>query len=473
MKRLIITTVLTLAAYGSFAQLWYRGRYKEYEDGMNGIYLVQPVTYSPDGKNCYIGSYNGFTWYDVDVVHANLTYKGTLTDGSLAGGDGISDGHAICMSPDGRFVYLAAGYMENSISIFTRNTTTGEPTFLSIIRDGDMGISNLKYPYGMVMDRMGKNLYAACKESDGNSLIWFSVNSSTGALTYQGKFVDNTSGIDGLEGADNVTISGDGKNIYVTAFGDDALTWYTRDTTTGNLTYGGMLKDNTGGVDGLDNPYWVTVSPDGKYIYVGGQDDNSVAWFSRSAVDGSPTYVNRVSDGAILSGARGICLHPSGDWLVASASWGHTVSWYSVNKTTGALTMAGYVKNGEGGVDGIRGTRYNGFSPDGSLFIATGYDDNGVAWFNWGPYSAGVSAVAGSGDITIYPNPARHTLYCKGKPVDGSSLILADVCGRVVYSAPLADKMSLPGTLTGGAYYYTITDKESRTLTTGMLELDQ
>lgn len=336
-----------------------------------------------------------------------------------------------------------------------------------------MGISNLKYPYGMVMDRMGKNLYAACKESDGNSLIWFSVNSSTGALTYQGKFVDNTGGIDGLEGADNVTISGDGRNIYVTAFGDDALTWYTRDTTTGNLTYGGMLKDNTGGVDGLDNPYWVTVSPDGKYIYVGAQDDNSVAWFSRSMVDGSPTYVDRVNDGVILSGARGICMHPSGDWLVASASWGHTVSWYSVNKTTGALAMAGHVTNGEGGVEGIRGTRYNGFSPDGSFFIATGYDDNGVAWFNWGPYPAGVSVVEGI-DVSIYPNPAKNMLYCKGAVADGQhEFVLADICGRVAFSTPLTKQMPLPEALAGGAYYYTIADKDGNIVATGMVALDR
>ncbi len=473
MRKVILTLLLGLSCIDGFAQLWYRGRYKEYEAGMTGIYLVQPVTFSPDGKNCYIGSYNGLTWYDVDVVNANLTYRETLTDGSLAGGDGISDGHAITVSPDGRFVYLAAGYLENSISIFTRNTTTGAITFQSILRDGDAGISNLKYPYGLVMDRGGKNLYAACKDWDGNSLLWFSVNATTGALTYMGKFVDGVGGVDGLQNADNVTISPDGKNVYVVAYGDDALTWYTRDTTSGNLSYGGMLKDNTGGVDGLDSPLWVTVSPDGKFIYAGAESDNSIAWFSRDASTGAPTYVNRIVDGDKLSGTRGIAMHPSGNWLVASATNTDVVSWYSVNTTTGALSFAGYVKNGKNGVDGIDGTRYNGFSPDGSFFVATGYDGNGVAWFHWGDHNVGIDGLSIPDNIVPVPNPAQNIIHFTGFLGNlDYSLTVTDMLGRTVIQTKLTSDIDC-SILPNGVYMYTVSNQNTGTKQLGKISIQR
>ena len=38
---------------------------------------------------------------------------------------------------------------------------------------------------------------------------------------------------------------------------DDAVSWYERNASTGALTYGGMLKDGVGGVDGLTvHPSW-------------------------------------------------------------------------------------------------------------------------------------------------------------------------------------------------------------------------
>jgi DNA-binding beta-propeller fold protein YncE len=56
---------------------------------------------------------------------------------------------------------------------------------------------------------------------------------------------------------------------------------FTRNTTTGALTYSGVFKDGIGGVDGLNGAYCVTVSPDGKSVYVTGHDDNALAVFNR------------------------------------------------------------------------------------------------------------------------------------------------------------------------------------------------
>ena len=67
-------------------------------------------------------------------------------------------------------------------------------------------------------------------------------------------------GVDGLNRASGMTLSSDGNHAYVTGAGDDAVSWYERNASTGALTYGGMLKDGVNGVDGLDGALSVTLS---------------------------------------------------------------------------------------------------------------------------------------------------------------------------------------------------------------------
>ena len=49
-------------------------------------------------------------------------------------------------------------------------------------------------------------------------------------------------------------------------WGDDAVSWYERNASTGALTFGGMLKDGVNGVDGLDGArgvpsHWTEITP--------------------------------------------------------------------------------------------------------------------------------------------------------------------------------------------------------------------
>ena len=47
----------------------------------------------------------------------------------------------------------------------------------------------------------------------------------------------------------------------------------------GTLTYVEMQKDGVDGVDGLGDPYSVTVSPDGKHVYATSDYDDTIAVF--------------------------------------------------------------------------------------------------------------------------------------------------------------------------------------------------
>ncbi len=72
--------------------------------------------------------------------------------------------------------------------------------------------------------------------------------------------------MEGRIGDSGVTVSPDGSHVYATGYSDDAVAVFSRNSSTGALTFVEVLKDGTGGVDGLDAAYGVTVSPDGSHV---------------------------------------------------------------------------------------------------------------------------------------------------------------------------------------------------------------
>ena len=80
---------------------------------------------------------------------------------------------------------------------------------------------------------------------------------------------DGVAGVDGLDGTGSLTVSPNGQHVYVTGNREDAIAVFRRDKTSGTLTFEQVLKSGGGeGVEGLESPQWVAVSPDGEHLYV-------------------------------------------------------------------------------------------------------------------------------------------------------------------------------------------------------------
>ncbi len=167
-----------------------------------------------------------------------------------------------------------------------------------------------------------KHVYVALN-SEG-AINTYSRDAGTGALTFVEQDKDGVSGVDGLAFAWGVAISPDGKQVYVASNGDNAITTFSRDAGTGALTFVGTIKDGTGGADGLGTATGVAVSPDGKSVYVGSCTDNAVAVFSRDATTGALTFVEQQKEGVGgidgLACARGVAVDPSGPPSTPSVS---------------------------------------------------------------------------------------------------------------------------------------------------------
>ena len=75
-----------------------------------------------------------------------------------------------------------------------------------------------------------------------DSVVVFSRNSSTGALTFVERKRDGVDSVDGLNAVHRVTISPDGSHVYAVPILDKAVTVFSRNSSTGALTFVEVIK---------------------------------------------------------------------------------------------------------------------------------------------------------------------------------------------------------------------------------------
>ena len=247
------------------------------------------------------------------------------------------------------------------MSWFARDSSTGALTYLGLLRDGENGVDGLRGANSLTLSADGNHAYVTGQYDDAVS--WYERNASTGALTYEGMLKDGVGGVDGLNGANCVVISGNGKHAFVTGYEDDAVSWYERNASTGVLTYGGRLRDGVGGVDGLNGAQSVSLSSDGNHAYVTGSNDDSLSWFDLDAISGALSFgealkSGRVPDGSFavdgLSDSRSLTLSDDGKHIYATSYTDDTVNWFERNSTNGEFTFSGLARDDANGVSGLR-----------------------------------------------------------------------------------------------------------------------
>src|SRR5262245_57214615 len=167
--------------------------------------------------------------------------------------------------------------------------------WVEVKRDNTGGIDGLNGVEGVTVSPDGKHVYVAGQ--DDNALAVFRRDAVTGQLTFVEVKKDGSNGIDGLAGAQHVTISPDGDFLYVAGSDDAGISVFQRDETTGKVTFVQVRKNGSNGVSGLKAVEATTLSPDGLFLYCAGEDDNSIVVFSRDAVSGKLTFVQKYTDG--------------------------------------------------------------------------------------------------------------------------------------------------------------------------------
>lgn len=116
-----------------------------------------------------------------------------------------------------------------------------------------------------------------------------------GCIAEIGDDVTCTDGI-GLNDSRSVTVSSDGKHVYVASFGSDAVAVFVRNKATGVLVQlaapNGCIAEIGDGITctdgiGLNGASDVTVSKDGENVYVSSIGSDAVSVFARNAMTGA------------------------------------------------------------------------------------------------------------------------------------------------------------------------------------------
>ncbi|MFN2203584.1 MAG: beta-propeller fold lactonase family protein, partial [Caldilineaceae bacterium] len=131
---------------------------------------------------------------------------------SQFGGYGLRRASAVVLSPDDKDVY-AASEQDDAVVHFTRDLTTGDLTYKATYVNGENNVTGLSAPVALAVDSDGKNIYVAGRA--GDAVVVFTRDAADGVLTWVETEVNGAGGVENMEAPDAVSVSPDGANVYV------------------------------------------------------------------------------------------------------------------------------------------------------------------------------------------------------------------------------------------------------------------
>src|SRR5215470_5615782 len=260
-----------------------------HEAGPSSEYgLIGDVAVSPDNRFVYIPT------YPLDRIEAFSRSPATGdieevfdTDAAVTAVDQLT------ISPDGSSLYTL-GYYDGAVATFQRDLTTGAITPIQFLQPGPGGSPTLNQAQDMVVSPDGKNLYVTASSS--STVVVYARDPATGLLGFVEAQVEGTAGVVGLKGPIGIDFSPDGLYAYVACFyAGGGVVVFRRDPATGRLAFVQDYQDGEGGVN-LHLAFDVATSPDGLNVYV--TVNGGIAQFQRDPTAGTLTYLQTTADGA-------------------------------------------------------------------------------------------------------------------------------------------------------------------------------
>lgn len=186
---------------------------------------------------------------------------------------------------------------------------------------------------------------------------------------------------------------------------------YAQHPTTGALL---TITGSPFSISGQNSSYGVVIDPGNKYLYTANVSSNSISPYSINPRTGALTPGTPVASGA--GGPNGLFFHPTGKFLYVSNYTGNSISGFSVSSTNGSLTALSdspYLTGGPTTINGVVITSDGKF-----LYAASMGGNGGVVGYSIDQSTGSLTLIPGSpflnnlggdtqnpGDgITIHPN---------------------------------------------------------------------
>jgi DNA-binding beta-propeller fold protein YncE len=314
----------------------------------------------------------------------------------------------------------------------------------------------------------GKNVYVASSRSDAIAI--FRRNASTGALTQPRgaagcialKGASSCATAVGLDGPNSVAVSPDGLSVYATSRASNTVSVFRRNSSTGALT---QLPAGAGCISGLPVPNCangralvapgvVTVSPDGKNVYVGSFFGNAVASFERSRSSGALTQpdgsagciaeaISGCAPGFALGAPEGMAISSDGARVYVASAVSNALAVLSRDRSTGALTQA---TDGSGCIAGapltgcapgvqLDGANAVAVSPSRGDVYVTSLFSNSITSFSRSRQSGGLKQKPGTSGCLVW----LRAVGCSfGRALSSPEGLSVSPNGENVYAAAFA-----------------------------------
>ncbi len=200
-------------------------------------------------------------------------------------------------------------------------------------------------PTAMAVSADGRWAYVAA----GSSVEAFRRDPLTGSLDPAEVYADGADGITGLQGASDIVLTGGDRFLYVAGASSDAIALFSRDTLTGELEFEAAWLDGLNGIEGLGGVNRLLVSPDGNWLYAAGAQDNAIAIFGISDVDGALSPAGLLAQGVDdvdgLNGITDIGFAEDSSLLIVTADANQSLTTFERNAVNGSLTFTGILFN--------------------------------------------------------------------------------------------------------------------------------
>ncbi len=334
------------------------------------------------GADALATNSDGTYLYTVDHQQAAVTVlardpsSGTLSliETYSEGLDGLEGFAAVALTADGRHLYVASRPDGGAVAVLTRDPASGRLGFVATA-SGDVAgdAEDLRYANSLAASPDGQHLYVV---TDLGRISAYSRSVETGGLQAIASY-GRTDGFDGLRDAESVTVSPDGRNVYVASSRPDHALVVLARHPTGELAPLEAHHDDTSRVDGLRDAHFVTVSPDGRNVYVAGRGDGAVAVFARDLTSGQLEFLEAQFDGADgvdgLWAVRAVTVSPDGEHVYAASDGDRAVVAFDRDTETGRLEFLEATFGSDGGAEGLyTGPNAITVSPDGeNVYVGT------------------------------------------------------------------------------------------------------
>lgn len=340
------------------------------EDGAEGINGVVDLVVSADQSHIYTASplENAVVGFERDALDGTLAFLDIEQNG-VFGVNGLSGVSAVAMSPDGEHLY-AAGSFANAVASFDRQADDtlpgfGELSFLEFDQNGVAGVGGTGAPVALAVSPDGRHVYVLGEEEDTISVFLrnrVATSSNFGRLEYQAHYTNNTGGVTGLAGVQDLAISSDGVYVYVLGTDAGTLARFTRDAASGELTFVDFKQDGFGTptTSGLTGARSLLLDDVGTSLYVAGAASATIVRFDIDPGGDPLQFAGRISNGDPapitggdvfgLDGVSGLYQTPDADHVYAASAGRSAVVALQASASPSALDFQQILIDGLGGV---------------------------------------------------------------------------------------------------------------------------